>query len=75
MHIMNMMEADYTNPDYENLAEGMVTFFQDFNEIINNPELDLDSFQRDLLLELVIITIYENYTMEYTPYDDKEQAH
>ena len=52
------MEADFVHPDYEDLAEGMVTLFKEVDEILQVKELDLDSTQRDLLMEMFMLLVY-----------------
>lgn len=68
------MEADFVHPDYEDLAEGMVTLFSDMEEILNVPELDLDDYQKDLLQELFTLLVYTDYTVFYTPYEVHEET-
>ena len=66
------MEADFVHPDYEDLAEGMVTLFKEVDEILQVKELDLDSTQRDLLMEMFMLLVYTDYTIFHTPYDNED---
>lgn len=66
------MEADFVHHDYEELAEGMVMLFEDVDEILNVKELDLDSTQKDLLMEMFMLLVYTDYTIFHTPYDNED---
>lgn len=72
MQLSLIMEADFVHHDYEELAEGMVNLFQDVDEILNVKELDLDSTQKDLLMEMFMLLVYTDYTVFHTPYDNED---
>ena len=62
------MEADFVHHDYKDLAEGMTTLFKDIDELIDVKELKLNKKQKDLIMEMITLLIYTDYTVFYTPY-------
>lgn len=74
LKIVLIMDADFVHHDYEELAEGMVNLFQDVEEILKVKDLDLDDYQVELIMEMVMLLIYTDYTIFYTPYDENEDS-